>query len=255
MESSKDTIIKVRNLSKRYGDLNVLDNNSFDVKRGQFVSIIGPSGCGKTTLLKILSGLLTPSDGTISIKGNTVGVALKKRDFGFVFQNPVLLPWRTAQKNVELSLELLSNKKESKHIAKKMLKVVGLEGFENAYPNELSGGMQQRVAIARALSFEPSILLMDEPFGALDEITRNSLNEQLLAIWRGRRKGISSIVFITHSIQEAVFMSDKVIILSNRPAVIKKVIDIDLPRPRENGVRNSREFVGLVECIRQAIKN
>ena len=248
------SITKVKDLSKYYGKLHVLDNIKFDVSEGEFISIIGPSGCGKTTLLKIIGGLINSTKGEITIRDNPAGLALKRRDIGFVFQNSNLLPWRNSLKNVRLPLEIIGKDNSSLNNPNKLLKIVGLEGFENAYPRELSGGMQQRVAIARALIFEPSILLMDEPFGALDEITRNKMNLELLRIWKEEKTTISTIIFVTHSIPEAVFLSDKVIVLSKRPAKIEKIINIDLPRPRKTDMKHSKKYVEYIECIRKILK-
>ena len=248
------SITKVKDLSKYYGKLHVLDNIKFDVSEGEFISIIGPSGCGKTTLLKIIGGLINSTKGEITIRDNPAGLALKRRDIGFVFQNSNLLPWRNSLKNVGLPLEIIGKDNSSLNNPKKLLKIVGLEGFENAYPKELSGGMQQRVAIARALTFEPLILLMDEPFGALDEITRNKMNLELLRIWKEEKTTISTIIFVTHSIPEAVFLSDKVIVLSKRPAKIEKTVNIDLPRPRKTDMKHSKKYVEYIECIRKILK-
>lgn len=248
-----EPIVKLKEITKYYNSLHVLKKISFDINEGEFVSIIGPSGCGKSTLLKIISGLIKSTKGNIAVKGNPVGIALKKREFGLVFQNPVLLPWRNALRNVELPLEIL-NYKSSRNSPRKLLKVVGLKGFEDFYPRELSGGMQQRIAIARALAFEPSILLMDEPFGALDEITRNRMGLELLRIWKEKKTITSTIIFITHSIPEAVFLSDKIIVLSYRPAKVEKVINVDLPRPRKTEIKYSNEYIKLVECIRKLLK-
>ncbi len=247
-------IIRVWGLSKYYGKLQVLDNIIFDVSEGEFISIIGPSGCGKTTLLKILGGLINATKGETTIRDNPAGLALKRRDIGFVFQNPNLLPWRNTIKNVELPLEIINKKDSSLNNPKKLLKIVGLDKFEKAYPKELSGGMQQRVAIARALTFEPLILLMDEPFGALDEITRNKMNLELLRIWKEEKTTISTVIFVTHSIPEAVFLSDRVIVLSKRPAKIEKIVNIDLPRPRKTDMKHSKKYVGYIECIRKILK-
>ena len=248
-----DSIVEVRKLTKYYGKLHVLDRITFDVKDREFVSIIGPSGCGKTTLLKIIGNLTQPTKGEIKIRRNSTKVTPERREFGFVFQNPILLPWRNVIKNVELPLEILGHKSSQK-LPKKILKVVGLKGFENSYPKELSGGMQQRVAIARALTFEPSILLMDEPFGALDEITRNHMNLELLRIWKEEKTMISTVIFVTHSVPEAVFLSDRVIALSQRPARIEQIIDIDLPRPRNTKMKHSKKYIELIECLRKILK-
>lgn len=246
-------VLSVRKITRYYDKLHVLDKISFDVQEGEFVSIIGPSGCGKTTLLKILGGLIQPTRGEIKVRNDSIKIALEKREFSFVFQNPVLLPWRTVFQNTHLPLEILDNK-NSQEIPKVLLKLVGLEGFENFYPKELSGGMQQRVAIARALTIEPSILLMDEPFGALDEITRNNMNLELLRIWKEEKTTISSIIFVTHSVPEAVFLSDKVIVLSKRPAKIEKIAKINLPRPRKTEMKYSKRYIKLIECLRKILK-
>ncbi len=248
-----DTIISLKKIEKYFNGLHVLQNVTFDVEDGEFISIIGPSGCGKTTLLKIIGGLTQSSKGTLSVKNGPVEIARQKREFGFVFQKPVLLPWRNVLENTQLPLEILG-RNHSVEIPTHLLKLVGLEGFEKFYPNELSGGMQQRVAIARALSFEPSILLMDEPFGALDEVTRDRMNLELLGIWKKEKSTISSVVFVTHSVPEAVFMSDKVVVLSARPGSVQQVINIDLPRPRKTEMKYSKRYLELVRCLRKALK-
>ena len=246
-------LLEVIGVTKHFGRLLVLDNLSLSVKKGEFVSVIGPSGCGKTTLLKILGGLTEPIEGEVRIRGGSVRDAMERREFGFVFQNPVLLPWRNTIENINLPAEISSHK-ESHELTKRLIKIVGLEDFEGSYPRELSGGMQQRVAIARALLFEPSILLMDEPFGSLDEINRNRMNLELLEIWKGKKKAVSTVVFVTHSISEAVFLSDRVIVLSPRPARIERIIEIDLPRPRKTETRHSKRYRDLIECIRKALR-
>jgi len=236
-------VIEVKDLTKNYGKLQVLDKINFTVKKGEFVSIIGPSGCGKTTLLKILAGLRLPSEGAIKVYGK----------FGFVFQDPTLLPWRTSLKNIELPLEIFGHNNSSRS-SEELLRLVGLTGFENFYPKQLSGGMQQRVAIARALIFNPAILLMDEPFGALDEITRNRMNLELLRILGQERKTISAVIFVTHSIAEAVFLSDRVIVLSKRPSRLEKIIKINLARPRKTEMKRSKNYLAHVECLRKTLK-
>jgi len=245
--------IEIKEITKYYNDLLVLDKINFRVREGEFVSVIGPSGCGKTTLLKIIGGLTKSNEGKVKIGEDTAEIALKKRKFGFVFQNPVLLPWRNVVKNIELPLEIMGSK-NSKKTPHALLKIVGLEGFEKYYPNQLSGGMQQRVAIARALIFEPSILLMDEPFGALDEITRSHMNSELLRIWQKEEEKTSTIIFVTHSISEAVFLSDRVIVLSKRPAKIEAIINIDLPKPRTARIKNSKEYFYLIKCLTKILK-
>lgn len=246
-------IIEAKKVTKYYSSLHVLDEISFNIDSGEFVSVIGPSGCGKTTLLKIISGLVKPTRGEIIIKGGPVEIAQKRKEFGLVFQNPILLPWRNVLRNTELPLEIL-NCKSSRSSPSNLLEVVGLKSFENFYPNELSGGMQQRVAIARALTFEPSVLLVDEPFGALDEITRDRMNLELLRIWKEEKSITSTIVFVTHSIPEAVFLSDKIIVLSERPATIEKIIEVNLPRPRTSKIKYSKKYAELIECVRKLLR-
>jgi NitT/TauT family transport system ATP-binding protein len=247
-----NSMLEIKDLTKYYNGLHVLEKISFQVKKGEFVSVIGPSGCGKTTLLKIIGGLREPTNGEIKIKEELEESTFKKSRFGFVFQNPVLLPWRNVVENIELPLEILGRKNLPK-APEDLLKIVGLQGFENYYPNELSGGMQQRVAIARALIFKPPVLLMDEPFGALDEITRNYMNLELLRILQ-EEKTISTVIFVTHSIPEAVFLSDRVVVLSKRPARIEKITEIDLPRPRTAEIKNSKKYLDLIKCLRKEIK-
>jgi NitT/TauT family transport system ATP-binding protein len=250
--SSLRSIVEVSELRKHYGKLVVYEGLNFDIKEGEFLSIIGPSGCGKTTLLKILGGLIEPTSGEVKVHGQPVKTALESRELGFVFQNPVLLPWRTSVSNVALPSEIVGLK-DSKASPKELLRIVGLEAFENSYPNELSGGMAQRVAIARALAFEPSLLLMDEPFGALDEITRNRMNLELLRIWKEGKTSISTVIFVTHSIPEAVFLSDRVIVLSSRPTRIQEIVHIDLARPRKTEMKDSGRYRELIEHVRKII--
>jgi ABC-type nitrate/sulfonate/bicarbonate transport system, ATPase component len=210
---------------------------SLTVQRGEFVSLVGPSGCGKTTLLKILAGLIPHSSGSVSIAGKTVKGP--QRSTGLVFQAPTLLPWRTILENVMLPVEVQRlDRAVYRKRALELLDMVGLGGFEAKYPSELSGGMQQRAGICRALVHDPEVLLMDEPFGALDAMTREYMNVELLKIWKESGK---TIVFVTHSIPEAVFLSDRVVVMSPRPGKIEEVIDDDLPRPRELSVMNSPE--------------
>ena len=244
------SLIDTKNVSHSYNSLHVLDDINLQVKEGEFVSVVGPSGCGKTTLLKILGGLLTPTHGDTGVKGNSIDVALKRRDFGFVFQNPVLLSWRNVLKNIELPLEIIGDKTPFAE-SEKLLELVGLKDFSGYYPTALSGGMRQRVAIARALVFNPDILLMDEPFGALDELIRERLNLELLRIWQETRK---TIIFVTHSISEAVFLSNRVIMLSERPAKIVGIREIDLPFPRTSETRQSKEYFQHLTWLRNQLK-
>ncbi|PIS30889.1 MAG: ABC transporter [Candidatus Portnoybacteria bacterium CG08_land_8_20_14_0_20_40_83] len=244
------SFIDVQNIKHSFNSLNVLNDISLRIKEGEFVSVIGPSGCGKTTLLKILGGLLPPSHGNITIKDSSLDIAIKRRDFGFVFQNPVLLPWRTVLQNIELPLEIIGDQTPFAE-SEKLLELLGLKGFGKYYPKALSGGMKQRVAIARALVFNPDILLMDEPFGALDELTRERLNLELLKIWEQTHK---TIIFITHSISEAVFLSNRVIVLSERPAKIDEIKEIDLPFPRTIAVKQSKEYFQYITWLRNKLK-
>ena len=225
-------ILVVEGIEKTYlgrdGALRALRDISFEVAAGEFVTLLGPSGCGKTTLLRILGGLLEPAAGKIYIDGHLL--SKPRREVGFVFQAPSLLPWRTVLRNVTLPLEIQKqNGLSAKEKALELLELVGLLGFENAYPHELSVGMQQRVSIARALIHDPSILLLDEPFGSLDAITREQMNLELLRIWEASKK---TVVMVTHNIQEAIFLADRVLIMSPRPGHIEAIVSIDLPRPR-----------------------
>ena len=218
---------------------------------GEFVSLIGPSGCGKTTLLRVIADLEQITSGTVLVNGVTPHDARLARAYGYVFQAPALFPWRTVLGNVQLPLQIQGKTaSESRAIAMEQLARVGLTGFESKYPWQLSGGMQQRVSIARALSFEPRILMMDEPFGALDEITRDRLNEQLQQLWQRERR---TVVFVTHSIAEAVYLSTRIVVMSPRPGRIVRVIDSTLPDERHLGLRDSAEFVAVAHAVREAL--
>lgn len=222
------------------------------IARGEFVSLIGPSGCGKSTLLRVIGDLIHPTEGQVLVNGKPAARARLDRDYGMVFQAPVLFEWRDIAGNVELPLEILGRPAaERTSRAKEMLDLVDLGGFAGHSPSQLSGGMQQRVAIARALAFEPALLLMDEPFGALDEMTRERMNAEVLRIWE--RTG-TTIVFVTHSIPEAVFLSSRVVVMSARPGRITKVIDIDLPRPRSEDTRESPRYFELVTDVRETLR-
>jgi NitT/TauT family transport system ATP-binding protein len=222
------------------------------IARGEFVSLIGPSGCGKSTLLRVIGDLIHPTEGQVLVNGKPAARARLDRDYGMVFQAPVLFEWRDIAGNVELPLEILGKPaSERKARAKEMLDLVDLGGFAGHSPSQLSGGMQQRVAIARALAFEPALLLMDEPFGALDEMTRERMNAEVLRIWE--RTG-TTIVFVTHSIPEAVFLSSRVVVMSARPGRITKVIDVDLPRPRSEDTRESPRYFELVTDVRETLR-
>ncbi|OHD82852.1 MAG: ABC transporter ATP-binding protein [Spirochaetes bacterium RIFOXYC1_FULL_54_7] len=241
MSEDRTPIISIRNVKKTYKtrntELEALGDVSFDVFPGEFVSIVGPSGCGKTTLLKILAGLLPRTSGEIVVDPANFNI---EREVGFVFQKPLLLHWRKVLDNVLLPIEILKiDRRSMVDKARSLLALVGLEGFEDRYPNELSGGMQQRVSIARALIHDPKLLLMDEPFGALDAITRERLNMELLQIWEKTKK---TILFVTHGINEAVFLSDRVVVLTARPSRMAASLDIKLPRPRAQTVRTHPDF-------------
>jgi NitT/TauT family transport system ATP-binding protein len=221
----------------RRGQHRALQSVDLAIHAGEFVSLLGPSGCGKTTLLKIIGGLVRRSSGDLAVDGGSVEDALRARKFGFVFQDPTLLPWRTVQKNASLLLDITGQGHEQERVTD-LLAVVGLKGFEDFYPEQLSGGMRQRVALARALALQPEIILMDEPFAALDALTRDRMGEELLRIWDGSR----TVVFVTHSIPEAVLLSDRVVVLSSAPGRIVADVRIDLPRPRGGQTRTSPEF-------------
>ncbi len=217
---------------------------SFAVAKGEFVSLVGPSGCGKSTLLKLVADILPPTRGTIEIEGGTPHEARRRRSFGMVFQDPVLLPWRTALDNVALPLEIVASRETHSYKSPRdLIHLVGLDKFEKALPWQLSGGMRQRVAIARALVLNPTLLLLDEPFGALDEITRQRLNIDLLRIWR---ESSTTALLVTHSISEAVLLSDRVLVVSPRPARVVKDVAITLPRPRTLEMLQSKDFFDLM---------
>ena len=237
-------------------DVVALDDVTFDIAAGEFVAIVGPSGCGKSTLLRIVSGLQEPTSGTVTVHGKTPNQARADVEFGFVFQNPVLFPWLRATGNVLLPDRILGSRSPThgpgtKELARRLLRDVGLEGFEDHYPSQMSGGMRQRVALARALIYEPSTLLMDEPFGALDEFTRDRLNLQLLEVWRDAR---STVMFVTHSIQEAVFLADRVVVMSPRPGRVARVATVPFERPRALELRYEPEFAALAGELRALLE-
>lgn len=251
--SAPDDLIDVHGLWKRYGEgsdaVSALEDISFRVRRGEFVSVVGPSGCGKSTLLKILAGLLPMSEGSAVLDGTPLDGT--RRDIGVVFQSPVLFPWRSVVGNVMLPADVQRLERGGAEArARDLLAMVGLQGFETRYPRQLSGGMQQRVALARALIHDPSLLLMDEPFGALDAMTREAMNVELQRIWLERQK---TVLFITHSTGEAVFLSDRVLVMSARPGRICDEVLIDIPRPRGLEVMNTPEFGRHVSRIRAAL--
>ncbi|MCG8361542.1 MAG: ABC transporter ATP-binding protein [Kiloniellales bacterium] len=248
--------IDVRGLSLTFqtadGPVYALADVDLTVARGEFVSFIGPSGCGKTTLIRVVADLERPSDGQVAVNGVSPEQARLARAYGYVFQAPALYPWRTVERNVMLPLEIMGlGAAERRERAARYLELVNLKGFERKYPWQLSGGMQQRVSIARALSFEPDLLLMDEPFGALDEITRDHLNEQLLRLWERTGK---TVVFVTHSIPEAVFLSSKIVVMSPRPGRIIDVIDCNLPPNRTLDARETPEFAEIAHRVREGLR-
>ncbi|MEN0087031.1 MAG: ABC transporter ATP-binding protein [Pseudomonadota bacterium] len=234
------------------GPVHALSGIDLDIFKGEFVSLIGPSGCGKTTLLRVIADLETPTGGAITVDGMTPENARKARSYGYVFQAAALYPWRTIEKNVALPLEVmdLPRAEQQRRIAAN-LELVNLAGFEKKYPWQLSGGMQQRASIARALAVEPDMLLMDEPYGALDEIVRDHLNEQLNKLWHRTQK---TVVFVTHSIPEAVYLSTKIVVMSPRPGRIYDIIDCDLGEERSLDVRETPEFLAIAARVRDGLK-
>jgi NitT/TauT family transport system ATP-binding protein len=244
--------VSVKGVSKRFkGGTVALEDIDLEIEQGEFISLIGPSGCGKSTLLRVIGDLIEPSQGDVTVNGKPARQARRDHDYGIVFQDSVLFDWRTVAKNIALPLELAGwDGDKRKARIEEMLRLVELDGFADHHPWQLSGGMQQRVSIARALSFDPALLLMDEPFGALDEMTRERLNAELLRIWEASG---STVVFVTHSIAEAVFLSTRVVVMSPRPGRISKVIPIDLPQPRTAATREDPRFFELATEVREAL--
>lgn len=251
-----ETVISAKNLGLTFqtgdGPVHALSDVSLDIAKGDFVSFIGPSGCGKTTFLRVVADLEHPTEGSITVNGVSPEEARRARAYGYVFQAAGLYPWRTIGGNIRLPLEIMGYDKatQAERVAR-VLELVELSGFEKKYPWQLSGGMQQRASIARALAFDADLLLMDEPFGALDEIVRDHLNEQLLALWKRTEK---TICFVTHSIDEAVFLSSRIVVMSPRPGRITDVIDSPLPRDRTLDIRTSREFIEVAERVRDGLR-
>ncbi|EEW23871.1 ABC transporter ATP-binding protein [Rhodobacter ferrooxidans] len=234
------------------GPVDALKDVNLTVEKGDFVSFIGPSGCGKTTLLRAIAALEHPTSGTLTVNGMTPDEARRKRAYGYVFQAAGLYPWRTIAGNIKLPLEIMGFARDEQEArVKNVLQLVDLEGFGKKYPWQLSGGMQQRASIARALAFDADILLMDEPFGALDEIVRDRLNEETLKLWARTNK---TIVFVTHSIPEAVYLSTKIVVMSPRPGRITDVIDSPLPRERPLEIRDSRAFIEIAHRVREGLR-
>ncbi|HLB50382.1 MAG TPA: ABC transporter ATP-binding protein [Anaerolineales bacterium] len=250
-------VISISDVSKVYNQgrdnrVYALDSINLEIHAGEFVSLLGPSGCGKSTLLRLIGDLITPSVGTVLVNDKSAAQARRDRDYGMVFQQATLYDWRTVSKNVQLPLEIMNYPRHKRQArVQDMLNLVQLESFGRHYPWQLSGGMQQRVAIARALSFEPSILLMDEPFGALDEMTRERMQMELLRIWEQTK---NTVVFVTHSIPEAVFLSGRVAVMSARPGRIAGVIEIDLPRPRNFETREHPRFFEKITEVRECLR-
>ena len=251
-----DPVIKIENLNLIFetpdAPVHALSNIDLAVKQGEFVSFIGPSGCGKTTLMRVIADLETPTSGQITVNGVSPQQARQERAYGYVFQAPALYPWRNVARNVKLPLEIMGlSKAEQNKRCEDNLALVNLEGFEKKFPWQLSGGMQQRVSIARALSVQPELLLMDEPFGALDEITRDHLNEQLLRLWDQTGK---TVIFVTHSIPEAVFLSSKIVVMSPRPGEIIDIIDCNFPVDRNLEIRETPAFLEIAHRVREGLK-
>ena len=255
-DAAASSVISIRDLSLVFGAgedaVQALSHVDLDVRRGDFVSFIGPSGCGKTTLLRVIADLERPTGGDITVNGTSPEGARLARAYGYVFQSASLFPWRRIGENVALPLEIMGLDRATRaERVRRNLELVELGGFEGKYPHQLSGGMQQRASIARALAVEPELLLMDEPFGALDEIVRDHLNEQLLELWARTRK---TVVFVTHSIPEAVYLSTRIVVMSPRPGRIHEIIDSDLPAERPLGIRETPEFLALAQRVRDGLR-
>ena len=255
-QSAREAVIKASNLDLTFqtndGPVHALKDVNLEINKGDFVSFIGPSGCGKTTFLRCIAALETPTGGTLSVNGMSADEARRNRAYGYVFQAAGLYPWRTIAKNIKLPLEIMGfSRQEQEERVRKVLELVDLAGFGGKFPWQLSGGMQQRASIARALAFDADILLMDEPFGALDEIVRDHLNEQLLALWARTGKTIG---FVTHSIPEAVYLSTKIVVMSPRPGRITDVIESPLPRERPLDIRDSKEFIEVAHRVREGLR-
>jgi NitT/TauT family transport system ATP-binding protein len=248
------SVVTLQKVSKEFGEGGVVALQGIDLEIGEreFVSLIGPSGCGKSTLLRIIGDLIQPTEGEVTVKGKTAHRARLGRDYGIVFQDAVLFDWRTVAKNISLPLEMMGwDRRKRAERVKELVELVELTGFESHHPWQLSGGMQQRVSIARALSFNPALLLMDEPFGALDEMTRERLNLELLRIWDASG---STVVFVTHSISEAIFLSTRVVVMSARPGQIVGIVDVDLPQPRTAEAREEPRFAELIREVRRLLR-
>lgn len=242
-------MIDIENVTVRFNDVTAIDSIDLAVADGEFVTVVGPSGCGKTTLLRTVGGLQEPTTGRVRIDGDPPSVARSQTNIGFVFQQHALLPWKSAIENVTFLREIAGKPSES-DAAGELLQMVGLEGFEDAHPQALSGGMKQRVAIARAIHLGADVLLMDEPFGELDEITRDELGVEIRNLWRQETK---TILFVTHSVPEAVFLADRCVVMRDSPGRVERVFDIALPRPRDESVFGTRRFQEQVATVRQSL--
>ena len=251
---STPSVVRLEHVTKRFpqGNVTALEGIDLEVGAREFVSLIGPSGCGKSTLLRVVGDLVEPTAGTISVNGKSARRAREDGDYGIVFQAAVLFDWRTVAKNIAMPLEMLGwSRERRRERVEEMLELVDLTAFADHHPWQLSGGMQQRVSIARALAFEPALLLMDEPFGALDEMTRERLNLELLSLWE---KTGNTVVFVTHSIAEAVFLSSRIVVMSARPGRVQKIVDVDLGYPRTNDTREEPRFFELATEVREALQ-
>jgi NitT/TauT family transport system ATP-binding protein len=252
--NERSHVVELKAVSKEFaqGQVRALEGIDLEIRPGEFISLIGPSGCGKSTLLRIVGDLIQPSGGDVVVNGKSAHQARLDRDYGIVFQDAVLFDWRTVEKNIGLPLEILRwDRRKRGERVQELVDLVELKGFEKHHPWQLSGGMQQRVSIARALSFAPPLLLMDEPFGALDEMTRERLNLELLRIWE---QSGSTVIFVTHSISEAVFLSTRVVVMSARPGRIVGIVDVDLPQPRTSETREEPRFAELIRDVRQLLR-
>lgn len=250
-----EAVVSLLSVTQTYGSASTgiaaLRDVSITVGDGEFVSIVGPSGCGKSTLLRIIADLLSPTEGRVLIRGRSPHEARERREIGMVFQSPVLYDWRSVRRNIELPLEVIGRPRpERRGRAEEMLRLVGLEQFASSYPWQLSGGMQQRVSIARALVFDPVILLMDEPFGALDELGRERMNGELQRIWAQTGK---TVLFVTHSVPEAVFLSSRIVVMSPHPGRVMAEVTVDLPRPRTTDTRTDSHYYDLITQVRRVL--
>ena len=258
MSAEQSVVIAAQGVNKVFNpgtdeEIIALQDIDLNVESGEFISLIGPSGCGKSTLMRLVGDLLQPSSGELLVNGKSPRAARLDRDYGMVFQAATLYDWRSVTKNVQLPLEVMGYAKEERQKrAREMLEMVELSAFAEHYPWQLSGGMQQRVSIARALAFDPSILLMDEPFGALDEFTRERMNLELLRIWEQTRK---TIIFVTHSISEAIFLSNRIVVMSPRPGRITKIVNNDLPYPRDFKTRGDPAYHNMVAEVRDLLRD